>query len=298
MIPSSAHSPQRAALAALLALTASLPLLAAPAQTGAAASPLNVLTARASSTLGDHTANKAIDGILRDDSRWVSQASPSPAWLELDLGPAQKLAGIHLYSGYRNAVDFTFQHWTNAACDRTYPYDESSGHDLLALKTQLGSTKGALPPGFSIEPNLLLHAVAQREHRSDAGRYLEAAAQQAAWMIAHLVWSHFDHGFGRNPVGRHVSYDAPREIEGVEHGWFSFYPGGIGRLADARFVIDGSPKDGHYPYHPERGNYGWTEGWVQFNTAFNISLAYLAWAHSHLELRPAGNHLIVQLEAP
>lgn len=92
------------------------------------------------------------------------------------------------------------------------------------------------------------------------------------------MWSHFDNGFGRNPVGRHFSYDAPREIEGVEFGWFKFLPGGIGRLADARFVIDGSPKDGHYPYHPEKGDFGWTEGWIQFNTPFNLSLAWLAYA--------------------
>jgi len=99
-------------------------------------------------------------------------------------------------------------------------------------------------------------------------------------------------------VGRHFSYDGPREIEGVEHGWFSFYPGGIGRLAEAQFVIDGSPKDGHYPYHPERGNYGWTEGWVQFNTAFNVSLAYLAWANTRIELRREGDEVVIRLEAP
>jgi hypothetical protein len=116
--------------------------------------------------------------------------------------------------------------------------------------------------------------------------------------LEQLAWSHFDNGFGRNPVGRHFSYDAPREIEGVEHGWFSFYPGGIGRLADARFVFDGSPKDGHYPYHPERGNYGWSEGWIQFNTAFNVSLAYLAWADTRLELRRDGDDVVVHLEAP
>ena len=80
-----------------------------------------------------------------------------------------------------------------------------------------------------------------------------------------LVWSHFDNMFGRNPVGRHFSFDAPREVEGVEYGWFKFYHGGIGRFADARFVIDGTPKNAHYPYHPEVGDIGWTEGWIQFN---------------------------------
>jgi hypothetical protein len=308
---------------------------------------------------------------------------------------------------YKAVLDYTFERWNNATCDHRYPYDESDNHDLLGLKTKLGSTKGALPPGYSVEPNLLLYEVAKRENRRDAERYLAAAATQAEWMIANLdwndpqttkgqrmsewitmtglahllreypdrapaglrekinawadvvirrssnlwdfrklddgdrwtpmgdkptmwnepgnvlglpaallaaqpfvtnaatrarleqlVWSHLDNGFGRNPVGRHFSYDAPREIEGVEHGWFSYYPGGIGRLANARFVFDGSPKDGHYPHHPERGNFGWSEGWVQFNTAFNVSLAYLAWTDTRLDLRRQGVDLVVHLEAP
>jgi len=104
--------------------------------------------------------------------------------------------------------------------------------------------------------------------------------------------------FGRNPTGRHFSFDAPREIEGVEHGWYSFHVGGIGRLAAVRFVIDGSPKNQHYPYHPEAGNVGWTEGWVQFNTAFNISLAYLAWSETKVELTKQGDELVIRLTAP
>jgi hypothetical protein len=308
---------------------------------------------------------------------------------------------------YQVVRDFTFAHWSDALCDRQYPHDESDGHDLLALKTKLGSTKGALPPGFSIEPNLLLYEVAKREGRADAEKYYQAACNQAGWIIANLdwndpqstkgqrmsefitmtglahllreypdrapaglqakinawadvamrrstnlwdfrklddgdrwtpmgekptmwnepgnvvglpaallaaepfltnaamqarieqlVWSHFDNLFGRNPTGRHFSYDAPREVEGVEHGWFSYLQGGIGRLADARFVLDGSPKDAHYPYHPEKGNLGWTEGWVQFNTAFNVSLAYLAWAETKIELRRDEDGILVRLQAP
>lgn len=308
---------------------------------------------------------------------------------------------------YEVVRDFAFKHWSDAACDHKYPYDESVGYDLLALKTKVGSTKGSLPPGFSIEPNLLLYEIAKREKRPDAEKYFQAAFKQAEWIIANLdwndpqttkgqrmsefitmtglahflreyparapaglkakinswadvvvrrsdnlwdfrklddgdrwtpmgekatmwnepgnvaglpaallaakpfltnaatqsrieqlVWSHFDNMFGRNPTGRHFSYDAPREVEGVEHGWFTYLPGGIGRLANARFVIDGSPKDGHYPYHPERGNYGWTEGWIQFNTPFNASLAYLAHSETKLELRRDGDELVVCLEAP
>jgi hypothetical protein len=307
---------------------------------------------------------------------------------------------------YQVVRDFAFAKWSEAKADREYPHDESEIHDLLALKTRIGSTKGAYPPGFSIEPNLLLHEVARRENRPDAAKYLQAAVQQAAWIVKDLDWSdpqttkgqrmsefltmtglahlqraypqaapaglkekinqwaqvvlrrsnnlwdfrklddgakwtpmgekptmwnevgnvtgfpaallaakplldgttqkrfdelvfsHFDNAFGRNPTGRHFSYDAPREIEGVEFGWYSFYPGGIGRLAEARFVLDGAPKDGHYPYHPEKGNFGWTEGWIQFNTPYNLSLVYLAMDDSKLSLSRDGNALSIRLEAP
>ena len=308
---------------------------------------------------------------------------------------------------YQAVRDFAFAHWSDATCDRKYPYDESDVHDLLALNTKLGTTKGALPPGFSIEPNLLLYEVGKREGRADAEKYLQAACKQAEWIIANLdwndplttkgqrmsefitmtglahllreypdhapaglrdkinswaevairrannlwdfrklddgdrwtpmgekptmwnepgnvvglpaallaaqpfltnaatqarieqlVWSHFDNLFGRNPTGRHFSYDAPREVEGVEHGWYSYLQGGIGRLAYARFVLDGSPKDGHYPYHPEVGNIGWSEGWVQFNTAFDVSLAYLAWANTEISLGRDGDEIVVRLQAP
>ncbi|MDQ3814051.1 MAG: discoidin domain-containing protein [Armatimonadota bacterium] len=307
---------------------------------------------------------------------------------------------------YEAVRDFALAHWSDEKADRKYPYDESDNHDLLALKTKIGSTKGAYPPGFSIEPNLLMHEVARRDKRPDANKYLQAAVRQAAWMVQNLDWddpqttkgqrmsefltmtglarlqreypdrapaglaakindwaqvvirrshnlwdfrklddgarwtpmgekpsmwnevgnvvglpaallaarplldaatqqrfdelvvSHFDNCFGRNPTGRHFSYDAPREIEGVEFGWYSFFAGGIGRLADARFVLDGAPKDGHYPYHPEKGNYGWTEGWIQFNTPYNLSLAYLAMEDTKLSLRRDGDELVVRLEAP
>jgi len=308
---------------------------------------------------------------------------------------------------YEAVREYTFIAWSQPKADRQYPYDESPEHDLLALKTKVGTTKGAYPPGFSVQPNLLLFEVARREHRADAELYFEAAHRQAAWMIANvdwddpqstkgqrmsefltatglahflreypdrapaglrekleswasvvirrsenlwdfrkltdgpewvptgpqrtmwnepgnvlglpaallavqpllgdvakrarideLVYAHFDNGFGRNPTGRHFSYDAPRELEGVEHGWYSFHHGGIGQLSEVRFVVDGSPKRQHYPYHPEQGNVGWTEGWVQFNAAFNHSLAWLAYANTRVTLRREGDHLIAQLVAP
>ncbi len=309
---------------------------------------------------------------------------------------------------YEVVRDYAFARWSEPKADRAYPYDFSPEHDLLALKTKIGTTKGQYPPGFSIQPNLMMHAVALREHRAAAPAYLAAARKQAEWMIANLdwndplvtkgqrmsefititglayflseypdqapaglakkiddwaavvvrrsanlwdfrklgdasdqwtpmgdqptmwnevgnitglpaailaalpaipdpairarfeviAWSHLDNMFGRNPTGRHFSYDAPREIEGVEHGWYKFLPGGIGRLAEARFVLDGSPKNHTYPYKPENGPKGWTEGWIQFNTPFNLSLAYLAAADTRLAAAREGESLVVRLRAP
>lgn len=300
---------------------------------------------------------------------------------------------------YQAVRDYTFRVWAADPKDR---------NNMLALKPIVGTTKGQMPPGFTVQPNLLLYEVAKREKRPEAEDYFKAAHEQAAWMIKNLdwndplvtkgqrvsefitmtgltyflktypdraphglqkkieewvavalrrsenlwdfrklgdgedqwtpmgekptmwnepgnvvgvpsillsvkpwiqdgamrkrldqlVWSHFDNMFGRNPVGRHFSYDAPREVEGVEYGWFSYHAGGIGKLADARFVLDGAPKNGHYPYAPERGNYGWTEGWIQHNVPFNLSLAYLAYDDTSLELEKTEAGVLIRLTAP
>jgi hypothetical protein len=303
--------------------------------------------------------------------------------------------------------DYAFSVWDDPKKDRNYPYDESPEHNLLALKKKIGSTKGCLPPGFSVQPNLMMYEVAKRMGRSDANRYFDAAKAQVDWMIQNLdwnhpqttkgqrmsefltitgmahflqeypdqaprglqqkiedwadviirrsnnfwdfrklddkdgwtpmgdspqkwnepgnviglpssilaalpyikseskqqrlrqiVWSHFDQMFGRNPSGLHFSYDAPREVEGVEFGWYKFHVGGIGRLAEARFVIDGSCKNAHYPYHPEVGDIGWTEGWIQFNCCFNISLSYLAKDETKINLKRIGKEVLIQMHAP
>jgi hypothetical protein len=306
---------------------------------------------------------------------------------------------------YDVVLSFVKENWAKETVDQEYPYDASTGHDLFALKTHIGSNKGEYPPGHNIMPNLLMYAVATRDGLPDAQRYWDATYAQVEWIIealdwedplttkgqrmsehitmtalaavqqlypeqappglpqkieawadvvirrsanmwdfrkltddgqwtpsgekrtmwnepgnvvglpaallaasallededkrerlTELVWSHFDNAFGRNPCGRHFSYDAPREIEGVEHGWYSFHHGGIGKLKDARFVLDGAPKHVHYPYHPEQGDYGWTEGWIQFNTAFNLSLAYLAYDDIALLVDKAAG--TIRLKAP
>lgn len=292
---------------------------------------------------------------------------------------------------------------TTVSPSSTSQYDLSPEHNLLALKTQMGTTKGEMPPGYSVIPNLMMYEVAKRQGEEDAEKYFEAAYRQMDWMIQNLdwkdplvtkgqrmsehmtmrsfayfqhnfpdrapkglkekveewaaviisrsdnywdfrkysdsedwvppswnetgnvlgfpaalfsamstldnqdlvdkleilAWSHFDNAFGRNPVGRHFSHRGPEEIEGVDLGWYSAHLGGYGLLEEVKFVFDGSPKSFHYPNNPEVGNLGWTEGWVQFNTAFNASMAYLANYYTRLEVSREGASLLkISLEAP
>jgi hypothetical protein len=300
---------------------------------------------------------------------------------------------------------YTRSVWTkeSVSSHATSQYDLSPEHDLLALKTRLGSTKGEMPPGFSVIPNLMMYEVAKREGDPEAEVYFTAAYRQMEWMIAHLdwedpmttkgqrmsehltlrafaffgqqypdrhppglkgkveewaawmversnnlwdfrkyaddewtppgwnetgnilgfpaaifaantilgrdhrlasrleeiAWAHFENAFGRNPTGRHFSFKGPEEVEGVDLGWYSRHKGGIGLLEELPFVFDGSPKNFHYPNQPEAGDLGWTEGWVQFNTAFNTSMAYLANYYTHLAYSTnESGDLLIRLEAP
>jgi hypothetical protein len=78
--------------------------LAVEAKEDTTKTPLKPHAAKASSTATNSDPSRAIDGFISDDSRWVSEASRAPLWLELDLGSVQKLAGVQLYSGYGNAT--------------------------------------------------------------------------------------------------------------------------------------------------------------------------------------------------
>ena len=308
---------------------------------------------------------------------------------------------------YDVVKQFALEVWQLKTVDLKYAYNESDGHDMLALKSKIGSTKGALPPGASIIPNLMMYEVAKRDKMKDAEIYFNSAYNQVKWMIENLDWNdpiitkgqrmsefitmtsltymlnqypekapvglkqkiadwaevvlrrsdnmwdfrklddkdgwcptgtlpqhwnevgnivgfpaaiiamiqqmeskdkanrlleiayaHLDNSFGRNPCGRHCSFDAKAEIEGVDLGWYHQHPGGIGQLEDARFVLEGSPKNEHYPYHPERGDIGWTEGWVSFNVAYNLSLAYMAWLDTNFEVSVDKKWTSIRLKVP
>ncbi|MCX6309122.1 MAG: hypothetical protein NTY32_09955 [Bacteroidia bacterium] len=90
---------------------------------------------------------------------------------------------------YDAVKEFTLKTWQLDTIDKKYAYDESAGHNLLALKTKMGSTKGSLPPGTSIIPNLMMYEVAKRDRMTDAEVYFKAAYNQVEWMVQNLDWN-------------------------------------------------------------------------------------------------------------
>jgi hypothetical protein len=87
---------------------------------------------------------------------------------------------------YNETRDYLFPLWGNTARDRWNWYDVTHTGNLFQTYTVMGGTKGSLPPGHSIVPNLLMHAVALREGRSDAASYRTAARNQTQWIINNL----------------------------------------------------------------------------------------------------------------
>lgn len=92
--------------------------------------------------------------------------------------------------------------------------------------------------------------------------------------LRELAMSHVAHGFGRNPLGRCFDYNATEDFDGAKLGWVSRYQGGSGDLGWVVGVLDGSPKNDSFPFNPTAST-GYSEGWVAFNTAWNMALAYL-----------------------
>ncbi len=91
--------------------------------------------------------------------------------------------------------------------------------------------------------------------------------------LMEIATSHINHVFGRNPVGRYYDYKAVDDF-GATKGWFKRFTGGYRHLDDVAGVLDSSPKEEAYPYI-SAVEAGYSEGWVAFNTLWNVSLSYL-----------------------
>lgn len=114
-----------------------------------------------------------------------------------------------------------------------------------------------------------------------------------------------DNMYGRNPHGRMFFYeatDSEKGIEGADLGWFATHESeGNGKLAICPGRIDGSPKEGAYPYSPE-ADYGYVEGWVAYNSCWNAALAYASAADTEVTVDKnevsGGETVNISLKAP
>ncbi len=97
-------------------------------------------------------------------------------------------------SFYAQCRDFCFANW-QASLEVGRWWDPATyiSFNEKSSKNPMGGFlhpfKGRHAPGHSIVPNLLMHEVAKREGRADAGLYLDAAVKQAAWCMQHLDWN-------------------------------------------------------------------------------------------------------------
>ncbi|TYC19705.1 hypothetical protein [Micromonospora sp. MP36] len=259
----------------------------------------------------------------RDDAdRYLAAARAQAAWLvdHLDVADptvtkGQRQGEYHLITGLVRLLsahpdqapagtrDF-IRDWARVAIERS---------DNLWDFRRYSADRWTIPPfsggGSASDPNETGNVAGFAAPALAAARVL--GDDPMAARLRQIAVAHVDDIFGRNPTGRHASYRAATTqwgFEGAERGWYSEYQGGAGRLQGARGVLDGSPKNAHYPYNPGAGNIGHSEGWVTFNTAWNEALAWRAadttavrvvdGTGAALDRMPEGTRATIRLTAP
>jgi hypothetical protein len=95
--------------------------------------------------------------------------------------------------------------------------------------------------------------------------------------LEQIAFAHFDNLYGRNPLNAHAAHQPEMGFRGISKG----YPRGYHKDACARLELSrGSlsclPGTEMYPFNP-LSNDRHLEGWVNHNTAWNVSLAVLSW---------------------
>lgn len=102
----------------------------------------------------------------------------------------------------------------------------------------------------------------------------DAATKQR---LRELALAQMDNLFGRNPQLAAAPNNPEKGFPLVERGWpEKFKTDTCARLETTRGSLSASPGSEKYPFNPE-GAFRHSEGWVNFNAAWNVSLAYLAW---------------------
>ena len=184
----------------------------------------------------DKIAQWATVNIARGNSLW-------------DIRKAVCLADLSSYTFHTSGNTIDQEYWTGAA------YALADG--------QNPSTTPKNEPGNQAGLQAVMYA---------AARVLEDDAVNTR--LHELGVAAIDDLYGRNPSGRAAFYHFTRDFEGADLGWYKQYQGGFGLLGGCTAVIDANVPEAGYPYAPQNGNTGYTEGWVAYNTAWNASLAY------------------------
>lgn len=113
-----------------------------------------------------------------------------------------------------------------------------------------------------------------------------ACALAASWVVddattmqrlREIAVAQFDNLFGRNPMLAACPNHAEKGFPLVERSWPNkFPPNKCARLETCRGALCASPGSEMYPFKPD-GKFRHSEGWVNFNAAWNVSLAYFVW---------------------
>ncbi|NIG55321.1 hypothetical protein [Chitinophaga sp. Cy-1792] len=95
--------------------------------------------------------------------------------------------------------------------------------------------------------------------------------------LEQLAFAHFDNLYGRNPLNAHATHHPEKGFEGISKGYpTGFHEDWCARLELSRGTLNCLPGTEMYPFNP-KGKERHLEGWINHNTAWNVSLAVLNW---------------------
>ena len=99
--------------------------------------------------------------------------------------------------------------------------------------------------------------------------------------LQQIAFAHFDNLYGRNPLNAHATHHPDRGFSGITNGYPKGFPEDLcARLELSRGTLNCLPGTEMYPFNPQ-GKDRHLEGWVNHNTAWNMSLAVLSWYDNH-----------------
>ncbi|SFO76190.1 hypothetical protein SAMN05428949_6532 [Chitinophaga sp. YR627] len=99
--------------------------------------------------------------------------------------------------------------------------------------------------------------------------------------LKQIAFAHFDNLYGRNPLNVHAAHHPEKGFAGITKGYPRGYQEDVcARLELSRGGLSCLPGTEMYPFNPQ-GKDRHLEGWINHNTAWNMSLAVLSWYDNH-----------------